>query len=243
MNDLYVVKEGDTLYGISKQFGVSVNDLMSANDMKDDVVVLGSTMVIPNLDVVTYKVKEKDNLYNIAKNFGVSVSDIMNANNMDSEDLIIGEILVIPSVGSDVSFINYIVVDNDNLYDIARRYNTTASAIKKLNNLTSNDLSVGSVIKVPTVMVDDINLENNNNIYKEYVVKAGDNLYNIAKSFGVSVNDLKKINNISGNSLTIGQTLLIGEYTPNPLIGLSCYKDSKEITYIVKRGDTIFMGN
>ena len=195
MDNEYVVKEGDTLYGISKQFGVSVNDLMDANDMKNDVVVLGSTMVIPEEKPITYTVKAGDNLYNIAKDFGVSVSD--------------------------------------------KRYNTTVTAIKELNNIAGNELSVGDVIKVPTVLVDDVSLIGEGT-YKEYTVRPGDNLYTIAKSFGVSVDDIKNINNLTSNSLTVGEVLMIGEYIPNPLLGLSCYKDSNTITYIVKKGDNLY---
>ena len=129
MDNEYVVKEGDTLYGISKQFGVSVNDLMDANDMKNDVVVLGSTMVIPEEKPITYTVKAGDNLYNIAKDFGVSVSDIVDANGISGDSLTIGDVLIIPSVGSSPSFINYIVASGDDLYSIAKRYNTTVTAI------------------------------------------------------------------------------------------------------------------
>ena len=239
MNEEYVVKQGDTLYGISKQFGVSVKDLMDANNMKDDVVVLGETMIIPEEKPTTYTVKAGDNLYNIAKDFGVSVDDILNANNVSGDMLTIGEVLVIPSVGSDPSFINYIVKSGDNLYDIATKYNTTVSAIKSLNNIGSNELNLGDVIKVPTVLVSDIGVFEEGT-YKEYTVKAGDSLYSIATSFGVSVDDIKNINNLTSNSLTVGEVLMIGEYIPNPLIGLSCYKDSDEVTYIVKKGDKLY---
>ena len=62
-----------------------------------------------------------------------------------------------------------------------------------------------------------------------YVVKNGDTLYSIAKKNNISVNDLKRLNNITSDFLKIGQKLLV--------------KDIGVQNYIVKAGDTFFMGN
>ncbi len=239
MDKEYTVKPGDTLYGISKQFGVSVNELKKANDMTDNIVTLGSVMIIPDTSVLTYTVKPGDSIYSIARDFGVTTDEIINANNLNSDMLMIGEILTIPSSGSNPSFINYKIKKGDNLYDLASTYNTTVDAIKSLNNLKSNDLSIGEVIKIPTVLVDEVSIFKKN--YKEYTVKPGDNLYSIAESFGVSVDDIKKVNKLDNNNLTIGEVLLIGSFIPDSVLGLSCYgNDSDLITYIVKKGDDLY---
>ena len=239
MDKEYTVKPGDTLYGISKQFGVSVNDLKKANDMTDNVVTLGSVMIIPDTSVSTYTVKSGDSIYSIARNFGVTTDEIINANDLNGDMLMIGEILTIPSSGSNTSFINYKIKKGDNLYDLASTYNTTVYAIKSLNNLKGSDLSIGEVIKIPTVLVDEVSIFKKN--YKEYTVKPGDNLYSIAESFGVSVDDIKKVNKLDNNNLTIGEVLLIGIFIPDSVLGLSCYgNDSDLITYIVKKGDDLY---
>ena len=73
---------------------------------------------------------------------------------------------------------------------------------KKLNNLKSNVLYVGQTLRVPEYYkAEDTNIS--------YVVKRGDSLYSIARQYGVNVNDLIKLNNLSSDVLQIGQTLLI----------------------------------
>ena len=98
--------------------------------------------------------------------------------------------------------VNYVVKKGDNLYAIARTYNTTVDAIKRLNNLTSNNLDVGMILKIPgkTSLTD---------VTKIYIVKKGDSLYSIARAYNTTVADLKKINNLSSNLLSIGQKIKI----------------------------------
>ena len=85
-------------------------------------------------------------------NFNVSVNDLKNANNKSNNSLSIGEKLIIPgkSTGENVSTTIYIVKSGDNLYSIARRYNVTVNEIKSLNNLSSNLLSIGQKLSIPT---------------------------------------------------------------------------------------------
>ena len=63
----------------------------------------------------------------------------MNLNNLTSNLLNVGQTLRIPTSETNT----YIVKSGDNLYSIARRYNTTVDAIKRKNNLVSNNLSIG----------------------------------------------------------------------------------------------------
>lgn len=66
-----------------------------------------------------------------------------------------------------------------------------------------------------------------------YVVKKGDTLYSIAQKYGVSLNDLKRLNKLDSNTISIGQILTIP--------GLIDIDDSNiGNTYIVKRGDTLY---
>ena len=100
-------------------------------------------------------------------------------------------------VGSNI----YIVQDGDTLYQIANRYNTTVAELKRLNQLTSDILQIGQVIKVP-----NIEEEQNDTLY---TVKSGDSLWNIARKFNITVDELKRKNNLTNNLLQIGQILKI----------------------------------
>ena len=60
----YIVQKGDTLYGISRQFGVSVNDIKLQNNLVNDTIVVGSSLIIPTAgSTVLYTVKKGDTIF------------------------------------------------------------------------------------------------------------------------------------------------------------------------------------
>lgn len=94
-----------------------------------------------------YTVKSGDTLYSIAKQYNVSVDDIVNQNNLVSNNLTIGKKLLIPS-GKSSDIIVYTVQRGDSLWALANNYNTTIDDIKRLNNLTSDVLTVGQELQI-----------------------------------------------------------------------------------------------
>ena len=123
----------------------------------------------------------------------------------------------------------YTVIKGDSLYKIAKKYHTTVDELKKLNNLSSSNLTIGMKLKIP-VSSSTTNNEEMSPSTKTYTyqVKKGDTLYQIAKNNNTSVAKLKKLNNLSSNTLTIGQTLLI----PSP--------EEEYFIYTVVKGDTLY---
>lgn len=149
-DNTYVVKKGDSLYAISRNFGISVDELKRANNLTSNLLNIGQILVIPKGSSTpavpggnTYTVKKGDTLYGIATRYGISVNDLKNANNLTSNTLSIGQVIVIP--GSNI----YTVKSGDTLYSIARNNNVTVDAIKRANNLSSNLLSVGQKLIIP----------------------------------------------------------------------------------------------
>lgn len=117
----------------------------------------------------------------------------------------------------------YIVKKGDNIYSIARKYNTTVDNIKKLNNLTSNYLNIGQKLVVKSIpSTIKVPMEEGN----YYTVVKGDTLYSIARKYNLSVDDLKKLNNLTNNVLNVGQRLKVESVDSN--------------TYKVKSGDTLY---
>ena len=84
------------------------------------------------------------------------------------------------------------------MWAIANRYDTTVEQIKVTNNLTSNNLSIGQILIIPS-----------SSSYVNYTVKKGDSLYSIANKYNTTVEQIKKLNNLTSNNLSIGQKLLI----------------------------------
>ena len=164
----YTVQSGDTLYGISKQFGVSVDELKRINNLTSNTITKGEILKIPStVTTIDYVVKKGDSLYSIAKKFGITVDEIKSLNNLTSNNLAIGEQLMIKGSTGDgpinpeeecigtgyvePQYIMYTVQRGDSLYTIARRYNTSVDNIKALNNLTNNNLTIGEQLKIKEV--------------------------------------------------------------------------------------------
>lgn len=120
----------------------------------------------------------------------------------------------------------YIVKKNDNLYDIAKEYNTTVGILKALNNLSSNILQVGQILKLPTSLVE----ETIPGDYLIYTIKKGDNLYSIAKNYNITLDELINFNQQGSTLLHIGEQLLI------PINN----QTNNNIQYVIKPGDTLY---
>lgn len=120
----------------------------------------------------------------------------------------------------------HVVKAGESLYSIAQKYNTTVEELKRLNNLTSNNLSVGQRLKIP---MSSMNMTDN-----YYTVKAGDTLYSIANRYNTTVSELKRINNLNSDELYIGQKLLVNNKLDNTM------DNNDDNIYIVKLGDTLY---
>ena len=156
--NIYVVKRGDTLYAIASKYNLTVDELKRINNLTSNTLSIGQILKVnksnqsDDSDYITYKVVSGDTLYSIAKKYNTTVNDIKNLNNLTSNTLSIGQILKIKSSEKEISSNNYLtykVVSGDSLYSIAKKYNTTVNAIKNLNNITSNLLQIGQVLKIP----------------------------------------------------------------------------------------------
>lgn len=102
--------------------------------------------------------------------------------------------------GSGTGYFEYTVKSGDTLWLLAQRFGTTVDAIKSLNGLTSNNLSIGQVLRIP---------ESGTPAYFQYTVRSGDTLWLLAQRFGTTVDAIKRLNGLTGNNLSIGQVLLI----------------------------------
>jgi len=201
----YTVKKGDSLYQIAKKYNMSVEELKMINNLTSNNLSIGQVLKIPqmkdNVDGDTYIVKKGDSLYQIAKKYNMSVEELKRINNLTSNNLSIGQVLKIPQIKDNGDGNTYIVKKGDSLYQIAKKYNTSVEELKRINNLTSNNLSIGQVLEIPQIK--------DNGDGNTYIVKKGDSLYQIAKKYNMSVEELKRINNLTSNNLSIGQVLEI----------------------------------
>lgn len=102
----------------------------------------------PEPGTITYVVQPGDSLWIIAQRYGTTVDAIKRLNGLSGDMLNIGQVLKIPA-GQAPGYIEYTVRAGDTLWLLSRRYNTTVDAIKQLNGLSSDMLSIGQVLKIP----------------------------------------------------------------------------------------------
>ena len=207
------------------QYG-NVNNSVDIYDLKNNWEKMAESVVKGIISYLggnylgegSYTVQKGDSLYSIARKFNTSVGELKRINNLSNDSLDIGQILKLPVTNE--NYLNYSVIKGDSLYSIAKKYNTSVDEIKRINNLSSNSLSIGQNLKIP------IN-ESNNEESKEtiYLVKKGDSLYSIARSYNITVDELKRINNLTSNNLSIGQMLKL---------------PSSDVNYIVVKGDSLY---
>ena len=216
----YTVKSGDSLWSIANKYSTTVNELKSLNNLSSNILQVGQILVLPSStnddnSGNTYTVKLGDSLWSIANKYNTTVNELKSLNNLSSDVLQIGQVLSVPS--NSVSVGNtYTVKSGDSLWSIANKYNTTVSNLKSLNNLSSDVLQIGQVLNVPS---------NSVSMGNTYTVKSGDSLWNVANRYGISVAELKSLNNLSSDVLQIGQVLNV---------------PSSNNVYIVKSGDSLW---
>ena len=116
----------------------------------------------------------------------------------------------VPYSGETIGNNTYIVKAGDTLWSIARNFGVSVNDLKEKNNLSSNSLSINQILLIPT---EESTIPESGNYY---TVVAGDNLYSISRRFGLTVDKLKRLNNLTSNTLSIGQRLLVSDISDMP---------------------------
>jgi len=180
----YMVQNGDNLSSIAKKNNVSVEEIKEWNHLSSTSIQLGTSLQVakieaianeqlasaPKMENVEYIVKRGDNLGTISKKFGSSLDDLKQWNNLQDNTIALGSSLIVAKS------------------EMTVESKATAETFNKKDNLAS--------------------VSKNNGI--NYYVKKGDSLYSISKKYpGVTISDIKKWNNISGEELKPGMKLKI----------------------------------
>ena len=238
IDNTYVVKRGDTLYSIARNFNTTVDRLKLLNNLTSNTLTVGQVLKIDEEVDITpdpangeeYTVKPGDTLYKIASEFNTTVGELISLNNLNSTILSSGQTLLIPNKSIDTTN-SYIVKRGDNLINIAKQFNVTVDDLISSNNLNSTTLQIGQVLTIPTGINEENETPSEIIDYVTYQVLPGDTLYKIANTYNTTVDNIKNLNNLTSNTLSIGQVLNI----PNQVI------DPPTQTYTVQRGDSLWL--
>ena len=102
------------------------------------------------------------------------------------------------------------IKSGESLGKIADKYNVSITEIKNWNNIKGNTIQAGKKIKIYSDKKVIVKTESKSNNDGTYTVKSGDSLFSISKQFpGVSIEDIKKWNDISGDNIQPGMKLKI----------------------------------
>ncbi|GET05855.1 hypothetical protein SY212_08850 [Ligilactobacillus agilis] len=217
----YTVKAGDSLWGISHKYGMSIDSLKSLNNLSSNFIYPGQVL----------KVGQSNNQSNTTSKPSASQST-----NSGSQS------------GS------YTVKAGDSLWGISHKYGMSIDSLKSLNNLSSNFIYPGQVLKVgqssnqsnTTSKPSASQSTNSSNQSGSYTVKAGDSLWGISHKYGMSIDGLKSLNNLSSNFIYPGQVLKVGQSSSQsntaskPSTSQSTNSSNQSGSYTVKAGDSLW---
>lgn len=269
---MYTVKNGDTLYKIANELGVSVASIKTLNNLRTDMIYPGqklltnkTTTVVETPEKVekettttqTYTVKNGDSLFAIASRLGTSVANLKAVNNLKSDMIHPGQKLVTTQVSATkpqetvsrpvqsaptTNANTYTVKNGDTLYKIASQLGITLAQLKEVNQLKSDIIYPGQILtgqKAATVVQTPVTtpVVTAPATTGNYTVKAGDTLYKIATTVGVTVAQVKSWNNLPSDIIFVGQTLHLkasetAKETSKP--------ENLTTGYTVKSGDTLY---
>ena len=227
---VYMVRKGDTLGEIASQYKVSIKMLRKWNKLRGDRIFEGQRLQINSVPSGFHIVKGGDTLSEIALQWNIPISRLRKLNHISGDRIYTGQKLKLgsarnpdktPSIKKNAEEVEeepfeYKVKSGDNLSAIAQRYDVAVSLIRQLNGLKKDQLYPGQTLQLKPSSLDEA----------VHVVRSGETLSSIALKYRMSVSEVKRINDIDGSKIVVGQELRL--------------KATKAHIHIVERGDALW---
>lgn len=149
---------------------------------------------------------------------------------------------------------SYEVKQGDTLYNISKRLNVTIAELKEWNNLSGNEIELGQELvyyipkpdnlqteELPEDPSDPLINRSSNAQNTFYTVKSGDTLYRIARLHNMTLEQLKNLNNLTGDNLRVGQKLAVKKVQVAPSVARFLEESTPQgafTVYEIKNGET-----
>ncbi|MFV0145002.1 LysM peptidoglycan-binding domain-containing protein [Empedobacter falsenii] len=229
----HTVQAKETVYGISKQYGVSQEELYKANPkIEKNGIHPGDLIVIPTKGTATNQptetnnstqhvttsddnyqyitIEPKETVYNLTKKYSISEETLYSLNPQIKErGLEIGDVIKLPKVVTNKVFSvpkgTHLIKKGETLYTLAKQYNVSVDDFYAENPALQTGVKEGMVISIPKKS-GSVTIEEN---LINYVVQNGDSAYGILERYNTNLDELLRLNPELINGLKAGMTLKI----------------------------------
>lgn len=232
----HIVKKGETVSDIVRQYNISEETLFKYNPDARRGISPESKLVVPisgttreqAVKFETHRVKKKETLFSLSQQYKVDIEDIKRYNkHLYSQELKRGEKIRIPIIEKiavqqetnrvpsasnplDLTAKEHVVLPQETLYGISRKYNITIAELQRLNP-TMENLQPGMVLKVRNGSAEKV-IDVEGRLFKYYQVQPQETLFSLTRRFGISKDSLISLNPALEDGLKSGMVLKI----PNP---------------------------
>ncbi|MDR1545203.1 MAG: LysM peptidoglycan-binding domain-containing protein, partial [Deltaproteobacteria bacterium] len=234
------VKSGETVSSIAAQHRLTQRQLMALNDLSGSAIKAGQKLRVGTGPAPAaaglYEVKAGDTVGLVAARFGLKTDELKRLNNLSGDNIRVGQKLVVssgtqadgrpggqPPVASSVLNV-YEVQSGDTLGVLAERFNLKTDELRALNDLKTDRLRVGQKLRVPggaarSATPDEALAAQSAAARSEaaevfYEVQPGDSVSVVAERFGLKSDELRRLNNLTGDRIRVGQKLNVGSGRP-----------------------------
>lgn len=216
-------------YEYSGDFAALQDTIFSYKDSVYFNPLILNTRATASDQQITHRVKSGETLSHIAYRYGVRIADVKYWNGLRSDRIMPNQRLIIytnraaapkasaaqsesasqstSAVKPQGNLITHKVQRGETIGGIAEKYKVSAANIRSWNNMRNNTIYAGSTLKIYSSATVTTSHDGS---FEYYTVKSGDNLWDIANKFGISVQNIRSLNELGGNSrIYPGQKLKI----------------------------------
>ncbi len=227
---IYEVKAGETLYTISRKFGIPVREIKDLNNLVDFDIYEGQILVLKipeekaqnmedqeetepqsdgndNNDGQTGQPTAKDTTQTVTQPNPQAVQSIEQVSPTQEQQAV--ETPAAPAQATPVRGTKHTVQPKETLFGIARQYGVSVESIRRANNLSDNNLKVGQILIIPQAGAENQAQEENSTPQtpEYHIVQPGETLYRIHVKYGIPVETLRRLNGLKDNTIHVGQKI------------------------------------
>ncbi len=243
----HIVRQGETLFSISRQYSITVSQLREWNNLGGNQISIGQRLVVSpsgqapapqtptptpqqppstpdDATSIRHQVRAGETLFSLSRRYGVTVNDIRSWNNLTSNLLEVGQVLTLYSDGRDIS--------DEVITEAVSDSPQTPAANPQDTSIDSVDVQIQAQ--------NAITVQESGSAY--HVVKSGDTLIQIASENGITLQELRSLNRLQSDRLTVGQVLMVRKPRGLPSVASGTTESSAQgrfVTHEIRRNERL----